>query len=285
MRTLLCTTLLVILASPLRGQVDGDIVLMDTVVVAGQDVLPAVQLSRGNIYRIVVSGSAATPSLQPTEAGIPVPDLIELNGGGATGLYEIALYRDGTYRVTLTGGSGVRTRVRLYADSLETDRKHDRARTPKIGVGLAFDVGYHGGYGIGSTPDSPEAGALVDACLLFSDGRRFSLCLGAGRHFRTRESLLLFFVEPRVSVLRWNRPNGNVMDLGLVARMAQGSAASISIDPSFYAGGVFFSYGMSRDARGHGTGLTVSAMYGPVRNVAVEHQSIVQAMAGFWWVP
>jgi hypothetical protein len=243
------------------------------------------------VYQLEISRPSARPRLVPVRSGTYPPTALRVRDLGPLGgpVYEVHVDRDGEYDIGVGGvEAGMPVRLLLRTDRETTASRRLKRETPGWSIGLRAEVGRHSGYLTSATPDSPEGGLLYDACVLISDGTRFSLCLGGGYDERGGDGTRVawIFAELHAVLFTLGTSERRPSNLGVLGRVAQGGAGSdVSRDPSFYGIGAFLQQWISRTPRGRGVSVLFSAQYGVIRNITIKGESTALVKLGLQWLP
>jgi hypothetical protein len=251
-------------------------------------------LQAKQVYRVELSSEDLTLVIKARTRGIPearvYPVSNELSPSGGS-VFEIYPDRDGEYEISPVSvqGSRLSTRLRLYRDVGESQRRMASANNPGWELGVEVAGGWHSGFAQSSSALSSgqaDAGSDIEACLSARNAPgvpRLNLCvLGVSHQSQhSAPNILWVYTEPRVRVFGRARPGLSNWELGPLLRfgvgISGGTETPIMLAPGFYVArhirkdsdgsGWSFQASYSRAFyRGFATPSGVSAGSGPQSN-------------------
>jgi len=267
--------LLALFATPGFGQAatttdSADVLLVDHDFGAlGEQV--RVFLQAKQVYRAEVSSEDVTLVIRATTRGVPqarvYPISNELSPSGGS-VFEIYPDRDGEYEilgVTLQG-SRLSTRLRMYRDVGESQRRMTRVDQPGWELGIEVAGGWHSAFAQSSATaasvSQADVGSDLEACLTARNAPgapRINLCvLGVSHQSQhAAPNILWVYTEPRVRLIGRARPGLSNWELGPLFRFGVGISGGVKtpviLGPGFYA-----ARHIRRDADGSGWSLQLS---------------------------
>ena len=217
------------------------------------------------VYRAELSSENVTLQIRPRVPGMRTPRIYEITSAqspSGSSVVEIYPDQDGEYelRAISLHGSRLPSRLRLYRDVSESNRRLAPSNHSPWDLGFEVAGGWHSGFSQSSpapaTGTSLSSGSNVEACFSARSTPgvpRLNLCILGLSHQSQHGTgnILWMYTEPRVRILGHARPGISNWEAGALLRFGVGVVAGGSMKPTVVGPGIY----VARHLRSKSTGM------------------------------